>query len=138
DDIAKFDGQTLLKFMVGNTWEEVLLFLAKEAGHEVSNEQTTVSINGVSGSIDSIIDGCLVDVKSASPFAFDKYMAGLTPENDSFGYIDQINFYLYALQDCPDLKDKNNAYLFVGDKTTGRLGLVSVPRIDRDWETFID
>lgn len=138
EKLPGFDGQTLLKFMLGNTWEEALLFLAKEAGHDVKHEQLTVSLGGLHGSIDCIIDGCLVDVKSASPYAFDKYTGGLTTDNDGFGYIDQANFYLDALQDHPDLIDKDNAYLFVGDKTQGRLAVTTVPRIHRDWEEYIN
>lgn len=136
--VVPFDGVTLMKFMIGNTWEEVLLFLAKEAGHSVSHEQHTVELYGVKGSIDCVIDGCLVDVKSASPFAFDKYVSGLSLNDDPFGYIYQANFYLTAMRGSPAVTNKDNAFLFVGDKEKGRLALVKVPRINPDWEKVIN
>ena len=54
------------KFLFGDILEELLLFLAEEAGHSVEGRQTTLSVNGVEGHRDAIIDGRLVDVKSAS------------------------------------------------------------------------
>jgi hypothetical protein len=62
-----------LKFLFGDILEELLLFLGKEAGHDVRHEQAEVSINGVKGHIDGIIDGRLVDCKSASTYAFEKF-----------------------------------------------------------------
>lgn len=138
DEIKSFDGKTLLKFMLGNTWEEVLLFLAQEAGHDVRHQQLKVEHSGMYGSIDAIIDGCLVDVKSASPYAFDKYMEGIEPDNDPFGYVYQVNFYLHGLQEFEELSEKDVAYLFVGDKTNGRIGLAKIPKIDIPWETVVE
>ena len=45
-----------LKFMYGAIIEEMLLFLIKEAGHDVKDEQRQVEIDGVTGHIDAIID----------------------------------------------------------------------------------
>ena len=64
--------QTMLQFMFGDVWESILLYLAKEAGHTVTHEQSEVTLNGVKGHNDAIIDGVVVDVKSASPFSFKK------------------------------------------------------------------
>ena len=59
--------------MFGDILEELLLFLAKEAGHTVTGQQDTLSISGVNGHRDAIIDGRLVDVKSASSYSFRKF-----------------------------------------------------------------
>lgn len=59
------DPHTLLKFLYGNILEEIILFLAEEAGHSVEKRQATVELDGIVGH-DAIIDGTLVDVKSAS------------------------------------------------------------------------
>jgi hypothetical protein len=92
-------GHTKFKFLYGNLLEEALLYLAEEAGHEVSNTQARVEYTHptgwvVSGRIDAIIDGALVDVKSTSSFGYAKYKKeGLTPFNDTFGYLYQLGFY---------------------------------------------
>lgn len=139
EHVTPFDGQTLMKFMTGNVLEEVLLFLAEQAGHAVSHQQHRVELHGLQGSIDAIIDGCLVDVKSASTYAFDQYVnKGISPDNDPFGYIHQANFYLHAMEDLPELVEKDRAYLFVIDKEKARLGLAVVHKVDIDWENLIN
>lgn len=90
-------AHTKLKFLLGDIVESVLLFLTKEAGHTVEQEQAEVTINGIKGHIDAIIDGAVVDVKSASSYAFKKFEDGTLPEQDSFGYIGQISAYKHAL-----------------------------------------
>jgi hypothetical protein len=60
------------KFLFGDILEELLLFLGKEAGHTVEGCQDELEINGLKGHRDSIIDGRLVDCKSASTFSFKK------------------------------------------------------------------
>jgi len=102
-DVNGYDKERLLphtkiKFLMGDIIEELLLFLSKEAGHSVHSEQKEVCINGIKGHIDAIIDGAVVDVKSASSYAFKKFKEGTLPENDSFGYIAQISAYKHALE----------------------------------------
>lgn len=89
----KLTGATRIKFLVGDIYEEVILFLAQLAGHSVTRQQETVDVNGVVGHIDGFIDDELVDVKSASPYSFDKFKNGLRPEDDSFGYLGQLGSY---------------------------------------------
>jgi len=101
-DVNGFDKEELLphtkiKFLLGDIVESLLLFLAKEAGHEVTHQQEEVMVNGIKGHIDAIIDGAVIDVKSASSFAFKKFSDGTLPDNDSFGYIAQISGYKHAL-----------------------------------------
>lgn len=93
----KLSPQVQMKFMYGDLLEAMLLFLAKEAGHEVTDEQREVSCDGVKGHIDAIIDGVVVDVKSASPYAFKKFSEGRLEEDDPFGYIAQLSGYCNVL-----------------------------------------
>lgn len=88
-----FSGKTLLKFLYGDVIEQLLLFLVKEAGHEVSREQEELEVDGVKGHIDAVIDGVTVDVKSASPQGYAKFARGTLFEDDPFGYIGQISGY---------------------------------------------
>lgn len=118
-----------VKFGYGNLIEEFVLTLAEACGHKVEDKQRKVSlppIGGwiVQGSIDCVIDGTLVDVKSASKFAFDKYAKeGFTVENDSFGYSFQLNGYKYALEHETG-QPHATQFLFV-EKETGRIQLVA-------------
>lgn len=89
--------KTYLKFMYGDVIEQLLLFLIREAGHNVSNTQDEVELNGVKGHIDAIIDGVLVDVKSASPFGYQKFANNAVTEDDPFGYVDQLAGYASLL-----------------------------------------
>jgi hypothetical protein len=75
------------KFLYGDTLEVLLLFLAKESGHEVTHEQYEVEADGVKGHTDAVIDGVPVDCKSASPSAYAKFENGQFVFDDPFGYI---------------------------------------------------
>jgi hypothetical protein len=109
--------QVHLKFLFGDLWELVLLWLAKEVGHEVTHEQAEVELNGVVGHCDAVIDGVVVDVKSASSFAFKKFADGSLPDNDPFGYMEQLASY------CTALGGLDGAFLAV-DKQSGKLALL--------------
>lgn len=102
------------KFLFGDIIEETLLFLAREAGHTVTDEQRTVSINGVEGHIDALVDGELVDVKSASTPAFERFRTH-SVTND-FGYLSQLSAYRTAL-------GLPRAHFLVADKTLGHICL---------------
>lgn len=91
-------GSTYVKFLYGDVIEQVLLFLAKESGHEVTSEQMGVELDGITGSIDAIIDGTVVDVKSASPFGYAKFRDNKLLENDPFGYVYQLAGYSSLLR----------------------------------------
>lgn len=120
DPKEELEPHTLLKFLIGDIYEAVLLFLAKVAGHSVAQEQAEVEIDGIKGHIDAVIDDVVVDVKSASTFAFKKFKFGTLADDDPFGYIDQIGGYMAAL-------GKPGAFL-AGDKQNGHLALLSIPR----------
>ncbi len=86
-------AKTYFKFLYGDIIEQMILFLAKEAGHTVEQEQAEVEVDGVLGHIDAIIDGVVVDVKSASPFGFKKFREGGVINDDPFGYVKQLAGY---------------------------------------------
>lgn len=90
-------GQTYLKFLYGDVIEQLLLFLIKESGHVVEQEQGEVEIGGVKGHIDAIIDGVVVDVKSTSPYGYKKFEKETITEDDPFGYVDQLSGYANVL-----------------------------------------
>ncbi len=107
--------ETQMKFLYGDVLEIVMLFLAKEAGHDVSDEQAEVEEDGVLGHIDAVIDGHVVDVKSASSYAFRKFQGDWTGEDDPFGYTAQLSGYCNVL-------DKPGAFLAI-NKESGGLAL---------------
>ena len=92
----KMSPNTYIKFLLGDIIEELFLFLAKEAGHDVQAEQKEIEIDGIKGRMDAIIDGVVVDVKSASSYSFKKFRNNTLAEDDPFGYIDQISGYAQA------------------------------------------
>ena len=107
-----------LKFLFGDIIEELVLLLARVAGHEVVSEQKQLSINGINGRCDAVIDEILVDVKSASSRSFDKFEKGLKKEDDGFGYLTQLGLYNHA-----DGRQGSPAAFLVLDKQNGTLAL---------------
>lgn len=96
-DVAEeLSPNTYVKFMYGHLIEELLLFLTKLAGHEVTDEQKKCEVNGITGSMDCKIDGIVTDVKSVSTYGFRKFKDGSLAYDDPFGYIGQIKGYAYA------------------------------------------
>lgn len=112
-----------VKYSFGHIIEALAVTLAKAAGHDVRGEQSHVTVDGISGHRDCIIDGCIVDVKSASSFAFKKFKDGSLGQNDSFGYLDQLDGYLVGSLEDPDVTVKDTAYLFAIDKQLGHMVL---------------
>lgn len=112
-----------LKFLMGDIAEEVLLFLAKAAGHTVEGEQDELEVAGVPGHRDGIIDGRLVDAKSASPYGFKKFQEHGLEADDPFGYIGQLGSYHTASRDDPRVSDKEKASFLAIDKVSGKLTL---------------
>lgn len=111
------------KFIFGDLTESYLLGLCKAAGHSVEGLQTVVDIDGIRGSRDCIIDGMLIDVKSASSYAFQKFKRNGLRDDDPFGYISQLSSYLYGSRNDPLLKEKSKAGFLVMDKQLGHIHL---------------
>lgn len=87
---------TYVKFLYGHLIEEMLLFLSRAAGHEVTDEQKKCQVNGITGSMDCKIDGIVTDVKSVSTYGFRKFKDGTLAYDDPFGYVAQIKGYAYS------------------------------------------
>jgi hypothetical protein len=124
--------------LYGDILEELVLFLAKVAGHNVSSSQQTVSVNGVKGHIDAIVDGRLVDVKSASPYSFNKFKSHGLEADDPFAYRTQLGSYLHASQDNPELVDKDVASFLAVDKTLGHMCLDTHAKTDTDYPALVN
>lgn len=112
----KLSSSVKFKFLFGTILEELLLLLAAEAGHTVTDLQKEVEVDGVLGHIDAVIDGVLVDVKSASTYSFNKFKTGgLRLEGgDPFGYLEQISAYSKGMGGL-------DAGFLVVDKTLGNI-----------------
>lgn len=112
-----------LKFLYGDLIEELFLYLAEESGHDVSDRQKRVEVDGVVGHIDGKIDGVVVDVKSASKFSFTKFDNGdVVRGDDPFGYCLQVSGYSTA--------EGTDGYLWVIEKERAKQALVRVPTVD--------
>ncbi len=87
---------TYVKFMYGHLIEEMLLFLTRLSGHEVTDEQKQCEVGGITGSMDCKIDGVVTDIKSVSSFGFKKFKDGSLAYDDPFGYVAQIKGYAHS------------------------------------------
>lgn len=132
DDAIPFRGQEYMKFMYGDITEELILFLCEAAGHSVEGQQDRLEVEGVVGHRDAVIDGMLVDVKSASQYSFQKFQKGLKLEDDNFGYIGQIQTYLEASQDDPLVTEKDRCAFLVFDKSLGHIHVDIHQKMDVD------
>lgn len=112
-----------IKFTYGHILEALVIAMAKAAGHEVTGEQDAVSVDGVVGHRDCVIDGCIVDVKSAASRSFLKFKDGSIASSDSFGYLDQLDGYSVGSMDDPLVRIKDRSYLLAIDKQLGHLCL---------------
>jgi hypothetical protein len=126
------------KFLYGDIVEELVLFLAKEAGHSVDGTQDTLDIGGVKGHRDAVVDGVVVDVKSASTYSFKKFDSHLTAEDDAFGYLDQLGAYLYASKDDPKVIHKDRAAFIAVDKTLGHICVDVQPNTYKDYDKLVE
>lgn len=112
-----------LKYSFGHILEALAVVLAKAAGHQVEGEQDALVVDGITGHRDCVIDGCIVDVKSTSSYSFQKFKDGSLGQNDTFGYLDQLDGYLVGSLDDPIVKVKDRAYLLAIDKQLGHMVL---------------
>lgn len=112
-----------IKYSFGHVVECLTICLAKAAGHEVTGEQDELELDGVMGHRDCVIDGCTVDIKSASSFAFAKFKTKDFSYSDSFGYLDQLDGYTMAAYNDPLVTIKDKAYILAVDKQLGHMHL---------------
>ena len=114
---------TRIKFLYGYILEELLLLCATVAGHDVTDQQKEVTLEGVVGHQDSIIDGVLVDCKSASGKGFDKFKYNKVTEDDPFGYVAQVSAYAAA-------NNLDRAAFLAINKSTGEVCLSQLHSMD--------
>lgn len=112
-----------IKYAYGHLIEALAITLAKAAGHTVEGEQGHVEVDGVPGHRDCIIDGCVVDVKSCSSRAFIKFKTGKIRQDDSFGYLEQLDGYLVGSTNDDLVTVKDRGYLWAIDKQMGKMVL---------------
>lgn len=120
---ADLSAEALGSFFYGDVLELMVIALAKAAGHRVDGLQQPLEVFGIPGTGDCIIDGMVVDVKSASRFGFDKFKYHKLKEDDPFGYISQLSSYLYGYKDDPRVTTKDKAAFLVVNKDRFKLVL---------------
>ncbi len=125
-DKELLQANTKIKFLYGDILEHLLVFLVKAAGHDVRGEQTKLSIDGVEGSRDLVIDDVTTDIKSASTFSFIKFRDGKIVNDDPFGYIAQLSAYTEG----DKTTNQNFSAFLVIDKTLGHICLSKVDSTD--------
>ena len=114
---------TRIKFLYGHLLEDLLIVLSRIAGHEVTEQQKEVNVNGIKGHQDCMIDGVLVDCKSASGRSFEKFSKNKLYSDDPFGYIAQISAYAEG-------NGVNEAAFLVIDKQHGNICLTDVHSLE--------
>jgi hypothetical protein len=120
----KMPPSLFIKFLYGHLLEEIVLFLVKLSGHEVTSEQKEITVSGIKGHMDCVIDGEVVDVKTASGFAFKKFKDGTLAEQDAFGYMAQLAGYEEA-------EGTNNGGFLALNKESGELAMFRPDDFDK-------
>lgn len=119
----KMPPKSIFKFLYGDAIELLLLFLAKEAGHDVTHLQHRVEHDGVGGYTDAVIDDVPVDCKSASSYSFQKFKDGTFEFDDPFGYVKQLSGYAHALSKT------DRAGFLVADKQHGDITFAELDKL---------
>jgi hypothetical protein len=112
-----------IKYAYGHIIEHMIIGLAKAAGHTVEGEQDEINLDGILGHRDCVIDGCIVDVKSTATRSFLKFRDKTLAQDDSFGYLDQLDGYVLGSMDDPVVRVKDRGYILAVDKQLGHLAL---------------
>lgn len=127
---SELDSSLPIKFLYGHLLEEVLLFLVKMSGHKIEDEQKEIEVNGIKGHIDCKIDGEVIDIKTASNFAFNKFKSGTLREDDPFGYMAQLAGYEEA-------EGTSNGGFLVINKESGELTLYQPEELDKPYASKV-
>lgn len=123
-EVSPFTAPTFIKFLLGHLAEPIAFLFTKLAGHTVTDEQKEVKVSGVVGHMDCMIDGEVVDVKTASSFAFKKFRNGTLRTDDPFGYMAQLAGYEEASK-------TNNGGFLAMNKESGELALYRPEDLDK-------
>ena len=124
DTAEKMPPSLFIKFLYGHLLEEIVLFLIKLSGHKVTSEQKEVKVSGIKGHMNCVIDGEVVDIKTASGYAFKKFKDGTLAENDLFGYMAQLAGYEAA-------EGTNKGGFLALNKESGELALYRPDNFDK-------
>ena len=124
DTSSSVEPSTFIKFLYGHILEALLIFFVKLAGHKVTAQQKQVSVKGIKGHMDCKIDGEVVDIKTASGYAFRKFREGTLAEQDTFGYLAQLAGYEAAEQ-------TSEGGFLAFNKETGELALFRPQDLDK-------
>lgn len=121
-NLGASDPRAFLNFLLGDIWEGIILYLCKATGHKVEHEQREVEIDGIKGHMDAVIDGVMVDVKSASGYSYQNKFEqkGILEGDDPFAYIEQLKGYAQAA-------GYGESAWLVANKENGRLCIVDLP-----------
>lgn len=123
EEAEPLPASAIFKYSYGHIIEALAITLAKAAGHEVTGEQDEVTVDGIVGHRDCVLDGCIVDVKSTSTLGFKKFKEKTLASSDSFGYLEQLDGYAVGSLGDPLVKVKDKAYILAIDKTLGHMVL---------------
>jgi|TARA_R110002167_G_scaffold30012_2_gene99579 hypothetical protein len=123
----------IFRFLYGHIIEELMLFFVDLAGHKLESQQEEVKVLGLKGHVDCIIDGVVVDIKSASDYSFRKFKDGKLSEDDPFGYLAQLAAYEHGF-------GKSGGGFLVANKSSGEICLyrpdeLEIPNIESRLET---
>jgi hypothetical protein len=121
---GSIDAPTQIKFLYGHLLEEIVLMLVRMTDHKVTDEQKEVVVEGITGHMDCKIDGEVVDVKTASRFAFNKFKDGRLAQDDPFGYLGQLAAYEAA-------EGTENGGFLVINKESGELCMCVPEDLDK-------
>jgi len=124
ESTEKLHPSTQIKFLYGHLLEVLLLFFVKLSGHKLTSQQKEITVNGIKGHMDCMIDGEVVDVKTASGYSFKKFKEGTLAEDDSFGYLSQLAGYEAA-------EKTNEGGFLVMNKETGELTMFIPDDMDK-------
>ena len=120
-EAEELHASTRIKFMFGHLIEQLVFLLIKTAGHKVSSIQEEKVIDGVTGHMDGRVDGIVVDVKSASPRSYNKFVNGRLYDEDPFGYIAQLSGYADG---------EDEAAFIVMNKVDGHMHIFNVDSLE--------
>lgn len=119
-------GSHKIKFIFGDFIEALLKLLGRIAGHEITDEQKELVLNGIKGHIDGRVDGVLTDFKSASPFGFQKFLNDkILTEVGGFGEV-----YLHQLGGYMEAEGDEEAAFIALDKVSGKIAVQVLDEMD--------
>jgi hypothetical protein len=122
-----------LTFLYGEIVENLILALAKEAGHRVEGVQDEVELEGILGHRDAVIDGVTVDIKSANSRMFQKFSKPVEELKKDIwfaSYIDQLQLYMEAGKDDPLVTVKKAGAFIAFDKEMGHITTLFIKKED--------